>query len=226
MPGDHRSGGESWAIHVYATCRPRGSHAVTATYTPNANYGASTATLTGGVTFTKLTLPSFDLVVSAPSRVFGQTGTLTAQVTGITGSLINAADTVQFQIDGTPLGAPVTATAGVFSIADSPASAVGPHTITAIFSGDVNINGIANTASQAINAAPTATALAASPAGPYNVGAAITFTATVTTVAPAAIGPVASAGTCIVLPGRCGHAVRHGGRGRPAPLRPHCPTYW
>src|SRR5581483_7429347 len=61
-----------------------GNHTVTATYSGNTNYSGSGATLTGGVTVQKLTLPSFDLVVSAPSRVYTQTGTsFTATLNGV-----------------------------------------------------------------------------------------------------------------------------------------------
>jgi uncharacterized protein (TIGR03437 family) len=189
---------------------PVGAHTVTATYSGNANYGGVTnAPLTGGVTITKLTLPSFDLSVIATTRAFSQTaapagtpvaGTLFAQIQltgGLTAGLFNpATDTIQFQIDGTNFGAPIVlANAGnPVSLTDSAATAVGTHTITAIFSGDSNINGITNTTTETVTQAPTSTALAFQSGGPnYAVGTSIVVTATVSTVAPAVAGALSGA---------------------------------
>jgi hypothetical protein len=71
--------------------------------------------------------------------------TFTATVTPGTGTFDNLG-TVQFAVDGTNYGAPQNLNGGIASIPDS-ALTVGPHTITATYSGDTSYNGSSGTLS-------------------------------------------------------------------------------
>jgi large repetitive protein len=186
---------------------PVGAHTMGATLTANGDYGNSTAALTGGVVISKLTLPSFDLQITAQNRVFSQTGScpgtcnFVAQVVGISNTVLatNTTGTMDFFIDGNSFVGSSIGVANLgnpFTVPDQAATAAGNHTITVNFSGNANINPISNSVTQIISQAPTSTVLTANPPGPgYDVGTPITFTATVTSVAPAAVGPVVSAGS-------------------------------
>jgi large repetitive protein len=186
---------------------PVGSHTMGAALTANANYGNSTAALTGGVVISKLTLPSFDLQITAQNRVFSQTGScpgtcnFVARVVGIDNTVLqtNTTGTMDFFIDGNSFTGSSIGVANLgqpFTVPDQAATAAGNHTVTVNFSGNANINPISNSITQIIGPAPTSTVLTANPPGPgYNVGTPITFTATVTSVAPATVGPVVSAGS-------------------------------
>jgi len=191
---------------------PVGAHTMSATYTGpvvGASYGNSTATLTGGVNITKLTLPSFDLQVTATNRVFSQTNcpgagcVYVAQIVGISPAVLsqNTTGTLDFTIDGNSF--PGSAGNGFVNnlsqglgVYDDPSTPAGNHTITVRFSGNANINAITNSVTQTIGQAATSTVLTANPpGGSYNVGATLSFVATVTSVAPATVGPVVSAGS-------------------------------
>ncbi|HEV8060141.1 MAG TPA: DUF4214 domain-containing protein, partial [Gemmataceae bacterium] len=76
---------------------------------------------------------------SANPSLFGQTVTFTATVTAGSGTFDNGG-TVQFAVDGTNFGAPVSLTGGQAITTDAALSA-GSHTITATYSGDTNFNG-------------------------------------------------------------------------------------
>src|SRR5262249_55402737 len=83
------------------------------------------------------TLPTITTVVgSANPSVYGQPVTFTATVApagpGVGGV---PTGTVQFQIDGVNLGAPVPLSAGQATSVSLPAPAPGPHTVVALYSG-------------------------------------------------------------------------------------------
>jgi uncharacterized protein (TIGR03437 family) len=188
---------------------PVGVHSFQAVYVSNSNYTAPAGGSfnVGSFQITKLTLPSFDLVVTAPSRVFSQTGScpdacdLTAKLKGIDPAVLalpaNASGTIQFQIDGTNFGSAISVVnlAQQFTVSDSAATTVGPHIVSVIFSGNNNINGVTNSVQQTIALAPTSTVLSMAGGPNFTVGAPITVDAVVSTVAPAAVGPVVSLGT-------------------------------
>ena len=80
---------------------------------------------------------------SANPSVVGNTVTFTATVTPNSGAFDNGG-TVQFAVDGTNFGTPVTPVNGQASIDDS-SLGLGTHTITATYSGDANLNGSTGT---------------------------------------------------------------------------------
>ena len=110
------------------------------------------------------------LGTSGSPSTFGQSVTITATVTaGATGSVI-------FTVDGTP-GSAVPLTGATASFSTSSLS-VGPHSITAAYSGDANFlsSTTASALTQTVNKAST-TMTVGSSANPATLGASVTFTA-------------------------------------------------
>src|SRR5207244_4607589 len=101
--------------------------------------------------------------------------------------------TGQFNDGSTPLGTPVTFSGGQATFTTSALSMAG-HSITAVYSGDGNFNATgtgASTAtalSQVVNKADTSSTVASS-TNPSVFGRSVTFTATVSAVAPGAGTP-------------------------------------
>jgi hypothetical protein len=98
---------------------------------------------------------------------------------------------VQFSVDGSPYGSPVTLSGGQAAVTIS-SLAVGGHTIAASYTPDTDsFTGSAGTLSQTVNKANTTTVVTSS-ANPSVYGQAVTFTATVNVVAPGAGTPTGS----------------------------------
>jgi hypothetical protein len=98
---------------------------------------------------------------SANPSAYGQSVTFTATVTPSA-----AIGTVQFQIDGSYFGTPVTLSGGSATSGATSSLSVGNHTVTADYSGGSNYNGSTGTLSggQTVNLAPSYT-VATSPSG-------------------------------------------------------------
>jgi hypothetical protein len=123
---------------------------------------------------------------SANPSVFGQSVTFTATVT--TAGLGTPTGNVQFFDGANPIGAPVALNVSGQAQVTTSSLTVGSHTITAQYAGDVPSgfnasSGALNT--QVVNKANTTTALQSS-ANPVGTGVPVTFTATVSPVAPGA----------------------------------------
>ncbi|MCK9916401.1 Ig-like domain repeat protein [Microbacteriaceae bacterium K1510] len=146
----------------------------TATVTASAS-NATTALNTATVS---VVLPAASIsLVSAPSpSITGQTVTMTATVTGASGSPTGS---VTFQDGATTLG---TATlAGGVATFQTNALSIGSHSLTAVYGGDSNYAG--NTSSpvtQTVNAPSATTTTLTSSANPSTIGQPVTFTAHVT----------------------------------------------
>jgi hypothetical protein len=173
------------------------AHTVTVNYlNADGNFNNSSDTLIGG----QVVNPASSLTEVASSQnpsTFGQAVTFTATVTN---SSTSPAPTgaIQFVVDGVSFGSPVAVTPGVdnMSTATSPAMAAllvagSPHAVTADY---VNADGnFRNSSSilpggQTVMAANTATVVA-SDTNPASPGQTVTFTATVSAVAPGAGTP-------------------------------------
>jgi hypothetical protein len=147
-----------------------GAHSITASFSGDSSHASSTSTSlmqTVNQAGTTTTLSS-----GANPSTWGQNVTFTATV-----SPSSATGTVQFTIDGST-GSPVPVSGGKASVSTSTLS-VGPHSLTAAYSGDANYG--ASTSSilnQTVNKAGTTTTLTSSP-NPSNTGQTVTFTATV-----------------------------------------------
>jgi hypothetical protein len=133
-------------------------------------------------------------VTASPNRsVFGQGVTFTATVRLRGPGSGTPTGTVQFQIDGSDAGSPVSLrSAGGAATATIRTStlAVGAHTITASYNGDGNFTGSTGmlTGGQGVGKATTSTALTSS-ANPSLSGESVTFTTTLHVVAPGAGSP-------------------------------------
>src|SRR6202022_3797922 len=101
-----------------------------------------------------------------------------------------ASGTVQFHVDGTNFGSLVTLLGGKAFSDTATTLSVGPHSVTATYSGDDNFNSsTSNTVTQTVEKAATTTAVTASSANPSVFGQAVTFTASVSVMPPGAGTP-------------------------------------
>lgn len=144
--------------------------------------GTATAT-TDPATLTVEQIATTTSVVPSPAAPsVGQAVTFTASVfpAGATG-------TVQFSVDGTPLGGPVAVAGGTATSPSTSSLAPGDHTVTAVYSGDTDHAGSTGTGGVSVGKTLTTTSVALSPPAPL-VGEGVTFTATV--APPGATGTV------------------------------------
>jgi Big-like domain-containing protein len=168
---------------------------ITAVYGGDLNYVGSTSSLADSVDQNVVPAPPvFDTSVSVtptfnPSA-FGQAVTWTATVTSAAGGG-TPAGTVQFSVDGTNLGSPVTLNASgqATSISDSSLIA-GGHTVIASYGGETtnptaDYSGSGQVYSQSVIQAATRMSLVASPS-PVTYGQPETFTASLTAITPGA----------------------------------------
>jgi hypothetical protein len=127
------------------------------------------------------------LISSANPSFFGQTVTFTATVSATAPASGTPTGTMTFKDGSTTLGT-ATLTGGSATLATS-ALSVGSHSITASYNGDTNFLVSSSAAlSQTVNKAATAIALSSS-LNPCGGGQTVTFTATVSPIAPGAGTP-------------------------------------
>lgn len=135
-------------------------------------------TVVGGSTTTSVSL-------SSGSAVFGQLVTLTATVTGSSGT---PSGTVTFTVDGNPFGSAALSSTGTATLQTSSLS-VGSHSITASYAGNADFTASASSIMVlSVSQATTTTTLSNSPATVV-FGQPATLTATVAPVAPGAGTP-------------------------------------
>ncbi|MGN6724049.1 MAG: beta strand repeat-containing protein, partial [Marmoricola sp.] len=165
-----------------------GTHTVTATYlSDDANFIAG-ANDQQAQTVNKAATKTTVTTSGSPS-VFGQPVTLTAQVGVVAPGAGNPSGTITFTDGSTVLG-----TVNVDSSTGEQASitvsnlGVATHAITATFSGDDSFNGSNGVVAQTVQRGHTST-LVTSSANPAQSGQRVTFTATISPVAPAAGTP-------------------------------------
>lgn len=151
-----------------------GSHPLTAIYSGDVNYAGSTSntlnqTVNQGTTSTSLSS-------SVNPLIFGNTTTLTASVNILTGAG-TVTGTVTFRDGLTTIGTG-TISGGVATLNVSN-FAVGTHSLTAIYNGDVNFSASTSSAvSQVVNQGTTTSSVSSS-VNPSTYGQSTTFTATV-----------------------------------------------
>ena len=124
--------------------------------------------------------------------VFGQPVTFTATVTAVAPGTGTPSGSVTFLDGGSPIGSG-TLSGGVATFATS-ALATGPHTITTSYPGDPSFNGSTGVMTgnpQVVSKANTTTAVTSS-VNPSVFGQSVTFTATVSPVAPGGGTPTGS----------------------------------
>jgi hypothetical protein len=156
-----------------------GTHTVVANYIPQGNFQSSSDTLTQTVNASTTTT----LSSSQNPATVGQSVTFTASVTANNGSIPTGS--VQFAVDGSPLGSAVSLNGSGVAVSSPDSSlSAGPHTVTVSYSPSVNSFFLSSNDSltqQVNNPTLIATTTALTPSGnPSVVGQGVSFTATVT----------------------------------------------
>jgi len=127
-----------------------GTHAVTASYSGDSSFATSSGTLSGGQAVnqaaTTVTVSS-----SANPSVSGQSVTFTATVRVVAPGAGAPTGTVQFQIDGSNAGSPVSLGSGGIATFSTATLKVGTHTITASYSGDSSFASSSGSLTQMVN---------------------------------------------------------------------------
>jgi hypothetical protein len=163
-----------------------GAHAITAVYSGDGSFTTSTGSLPTQTV--NKAASSTAVTSSANPSVFGQSVTFTATLSAVAPGAGIPGGTVQFMDGVTPIGAPVALVAGVAATSTA-ALTIGPHAITAVYSGDANfLTSTGSLPTQTVNKAASSTALTSS-INPTVFGQSTTFTATVTATAPGAGTP-------------------------------------
>jgi Bacterial Ig-like domain (group 3)/YDG domain len=157
---------------------------LTATYSGDSGFNSSSSG-----TFVQSVNPADTSVTLTPSTnapVFGQRVSFTAAVSVVSPGLGIPAGSVQFQIDGTNFGSPVTLSGGSAQSGTNSSLAADQHQISALFaSSSTNFNGSTGVLTQAVAAASTITTVTSS-ANPACSGSSVTFTASVSAISPGA----------------------------------------
>jgi hypothetical protein len=127
------------------------------------------------------------LTANPNPAIAGQTITLTATVTGNGTSMPTG--TVTFKDGGNALGAPVALSGNVATLAV--ALEDGPHSVTAVYSGNTNFVGATSSpVTEVVQTLTATTTTISTSAASANLGSAVTFTATVTSSAGTPAGTV------------------------------------
>ncbi len=161
------------------------SHAIEAVYSGAANFGTSTGTLSQTVN-PDSTTTSF--AVSMSTSDLGQSVAFTANVTANAPGAGTPAGTVQFLIDGSDFGSPVTLEGGSATSAGISSLSVASHTIQAVYSGGTDFLTSTGTLTETVAQHGTTTSVVSS-ASPSSAGQSVTFTATVAAIAPGSCTP-------------------------------------
>jgi FtsP/CotA-like multicopper oxidase with cupredoxin domain len=163
---------------TYATAAlPAGTHSVVAVYGGSATFaGAGSA---GFDQVVNQVAAAAVVTSNRPTSVTGQSVTFTARVTPVA-----ATGTVQFRLDGADIGAPAGLDATGRATLVTNALAVGAHTVSAVYGGNLNYQGATSLdITQQVNQASSRTVVTSS-GSPAAAGSTVVFTATVTAVAP------------------------------------------
>jgi hypothetical protein len=155
----------SGSASISTNSLPAGFHKITVDYSGDSNFLPSTAAITQTIG-TVLPHPALalEVILASPGSMsaLGQPVTFTATTESLdyfqhSGSYYVPSGTVQFQVDGSDYGSPVqvanpTTYEGVASIIIS-SLAPGPHTVTAVYSGDTNFVSTTSTTTQSVSTA-------------------------------------------------------------------------
>ncbi|HWE93172.1 MAG TPA: Ig-like domain repeat protein, partial [Tepidisphaeraceae bacterium] len=165
------------------------SHSITAVYAGDTHFTGVTSSAISQV----VNLASTTTTITPPAAtVTGQPVSFTATVAPVAPGAGTPAGTVQFVIDGANSGSPVTLSGGSVTSASVVLSTAGPHSVSAIYSGSSSFAGSTATAvTQTVNKASTNTAISSS-LNPATAGQSVTFTATITAIAPGSGTPTGS----------------------------------
>ena len=165
---------------------PPGENLVEATYPGDANYDAGTGTMVEQVT--KAATLTTVAGAAGGESTYGEPVHLGATVARLHPGTGRPSGSVQFALDGTAVGAPVTLTAGAAE-SEAVTPSAGPHSLTAAYSGDADFKAGHGAAAYVVLPAPTTVAIASSSPQPSQPGEAVAFTAQVESPEPAGGGP-------------------------------------
>jgi Ca2+-binding RTX toxin-like protein len=125
-----------------------GSHLIHASYSGDSNF---TLSLDALVQTVNQAATGAQVTSSANLAVYGQPVTFTATVSNISGTGVTPMGTVQFVVDGSDLGSPVTMDATGHATSPGISFASGAsHSVQAIYSGNSNFVGSSNTLTQTV----------------------------------------------------------------------------
>jgi ELWxxDGT repeat protein len=162
-----------------------GSHTVTALYSGDANFAPSQGDDSANPQVVQKDSTSVTVLVSPSTLVSGQPAEFVAVVANTSSSFGPPTGQIQFAVDGTNLGIPVTLQNGVaFRLSTSLLAAGSPHTISATYTNsDGNFVGSGNSVTQAVAKDGTRTILISTPTNAVS-GQVVNFTAVVNPMAP------------------------------------------
>ena len=155
-----------------------GTDAITATYSGDGDHSGSSGTLTGGQVVSKFSTTT-TVTSSLNPLICKEKVSFTAKVANVAPGTGTPTGTVQFVIDGTNFGSPVTLTAGSATSGTTSTLTPGTHTVTAIYSGDTTHNGSTGTLAggEVVEQAPAITSVNCIT---FTLGSANSFTVTTT----------------------------------------------
>jgi ELWxxDGT repeat protein len=162
-----------------------GSHTITAVYGGDAKFTGSQGDDSANPEVVQKDSTSVTVLVSPSTLVSGQPAEFVAVVANTSGPFATPTGQVQFAVDGTNLGIPVTLQNGVaFRLSTSLLAAGSPHTISATYTNsDGDFVGSGNSVTQAVAKDGTRTILISTPTSAVS-GQVVNFTAVVNPMAP------------------------------------------
>ena len=169
-----------------ASAMSAGSHSITASYSGDPTYATSSANLTQNVA----PATTSTVITSSPTSPspFGVAVTYTATITaggGVTAftptGTVSISDGASVLCAGAALSAVSAGVAHATCTEPAASVTIGTHPITSVYSADSNFTaGTGGSLSQVVVTDSTTTVLGSAPASPSTLGAAVTYTATVT----------------------------------------------
>ncbi|MFI8437113.1 Ig-like domain repeat protein, partial [Streptomyces sp. NPDC079020] len=157
-------------------------HSVTASYSGDATFDASSSS----TTHTVAQAATSTVVLASPDpSVFGQQLVVTATVAPVAPGAGVPTGAVTFSVSGGETATVSLDAVGTAGFTTSTPVGTGDHTITAVYSGDIDFTTSTGTATQTVGQASTTTAVTSSP-DPSTFGEQVTLTATVAPVTPGA----------------------------------------
>jgi autotransporter-associated beta strand protein len=171
---------------ITSSTLPLGNNTIIASYGGDSTFAPSDNSASALTQVVNKANTTTVLQSSANPSVFGQAVTFRATVAPVVGTGVPTG-TVTFTVDGSPQ-TPVTLLDGLATFGTATLGA-GNHTVTAAYSGDANFNtSTSGPLTQTVNKANTTTVLQSS-VNPSVFGQTVTFTATVSVIAPGAGTP-------------------------------------
>jgi ELWxxDGT repeat protein len=161
-----------------------GSHTITGIYSGDSTFVGSQGNDSASPQVVQKDSTSVNLIVGPSTLVSGQSAAFVAVVANTSGPFGTPTGKVQFAVDGTNVGSPVTLVGGVAPLPTRLLAAGSPHTITATYTNsDGDFLGSSKLVTQAVAKAGTKTILLSTPTTAV-AGQVVVFSAIVNPVAP------------------------------------------